>query len=335
MIFNFDENSLTIQDGAGKKINVNSSVNYYTADGIFDSLKKAVTLAADVENFTASAALTTIDGSATDSISIVGNGKANIIYAGTGGSTLAGGRGRDTLHGGDGADIFIYSKGKDIIEDCAADDTISLGSDTSLKSFKVKKDDAIIKVKGGSVTVKDSAEFRLVEGGAEKIFSDGNIFSTDKTAVTLSSAFKGTFELDDYKSVDASFTNKKVTLAGNDADNYLGGGKGKDCLTGGAGNDTLWGGKKNDTLAGGDGDDVFIFQAGGGKDTIIDYTSGELITILNKKGDAGTFKKATFKDDTLTLAISGGGKVILSGVDASTTFNINGKTHHVEGNSLS
>ncbi|MBR0060816.1 MAG: hypothetical protein IJP68_04980, partial [Selenomonadaceae bacterium] len=328
VIFNFDNNSLTIQDGAGKKINVNSTINCYTADGILDKNKKSITLAADVENFTASSNLKTIDGSATDSISILGNGKANLIYAGTGNSTLAGGRGRDTLYGGDGKDIFIYSKGdgKDFIEDCAADDTISFGSDVSIKSFKVKNDDAIIKVRGGSVTVKDAAEFRLVEGGAEKIFSGGNLFNTDKTAVTLSSAFKGTFELDDCKSVDASFTNKKITLNGSDTDNYLVGGKGKDILIGDAG---------NDTLTGGDVNDFFIFQAGGGKEFITDYQSGELITILDKRGEVGDFKKATFKDDTLTLSIKGGGKVIFSGVDTSTTFNINGTSYHVDGKTLS
>ena len=61
----------------------------------------------------------------------------------------------------------------------------------------------------------------------------------------------------------------------------------------------------------------------------------ELISILDKRGDIGTFKKATFKNDTLTLSINGGGKIIFSGVDTSTTFNINGTNHHISGNSLS
>ncbi|MBR0062444.1 MAG: hypothetical protein IJP68_13300, partial [Selenomonadaceae bacterium] len=108
-------------------------------------------------------------------------------------------------------------------------------------------------------------------------------------------------------------------------DDTLTGGKGKDCLTGGTG---------SSTLTGGDDDDTFIFQAGGGKDFITDYQSGELISILDKRGDAGDFKKATFKDGTLTLAIQGSGKVIFSGVDTSTDFNINGEIYHVEENSL-
>jgi hypothetical protein len=105
-------------------------------------------------------------------------------------------------------------------------------------------------------------------------------------------------------------------------------------LNGGAGNDTLWGGKKNDTLTGGDGSDIFIYRAGDGNDVIADYQSGDLLQIIDKKGNASPFKKATFKDDTLTLKIKGGGKVIFDNVGASTEFNINGDSYHISGNSL-
>ena len=337
LIFNFSNaDSLTIENGAGKAININSTVNYYTANGILDSKKESITLSASTEIFTADSKLVMIDGSATDSVSIVGNGKKNIIYAGAGNSTLAGGKGNDTLYGGAGNDIFIYNNkdGKDVIENCGTGDKISLGNGATIKSFEMKNGNTIIKIGSGSLTVKNTSEFIFMENGVEKIFNDGNISDADEISVTLSPTYKGTFELGDYKTVDASLTKKTVKLVGNAQDNYLTGGKGKNSLIGGAGNDTLWGGKKNDTLTGGDGDDIFIYKAGEGNDTILDYSSGDMLQILDKKGKAGTFGKATFKDDTLTLSIKGGGKVIFENVAATATFNINATTYKVNGNSL-
>ena len=204
----------------------------------------------------------------------------------------------------------------------------------TIKDVKIKKDNAVMKFKGGSLTLNDTTTFTLDDGGNETIFSGGMFLAGD--TVEVLGNYKGTIDLtEDFNNVDASLAKRKLTINGKDTDNYLIGGKGKDFLTGGAGNDTLWGGKKNDTLTGGDGDDTFIFQAGNGNDVVTDYASGELLQILDKRGDEGDFKKSTFKDDTLTLAIQGGGKVILKNVTSSTDFNINGETYHVEEKSLS
>lgn len=201
----------------------------------------------------------------------------------------------------------------------------------TIKDVKIKKDNVIMKFKGGSLTVNDTTTFTLTDDGNETIFS-GGVFLVGDTVKVVGN-YKGTIDLtEDFNNVDASLAKKKLTINGNDADNYLVGDKGKDILVGGAGNDTLWGGKKNDTLIGGDGSDTFIFQAGGGKDFITDYQSGELINILNRRGDAGDFKKATFKDDTLALVIQGGGKVILKNVSSSADFNINGEIYYIAEN---
>ena len=112
------------------------------------------------------------------------------------------------------------------------------------------------------------------------------------------------------------------------------GGAGKDKIYGGDESDTLSGGKGNDTLWGGTGSDTFIYQAGTGNDVIADYQSGELLTILDKRGKAGDFKGVEFSDDTLTLTIAGGGKVSFRNVNTSTAFNINGTSYHVRNNTL-
>lgn len=340
LVFDFGENNtLTIANGAGKEININSSANIYTAEGVIDKKKKSIVLNAATKNFDAAkySKLVTIDGSAAGEVNIIGNKKKNNIIAGAGGSTLAGGKGKDTINGGEAADIFLYGKGdgKDIIENYGVGDAISLSGNVTIKSFAMKKKDGVLKIGSGSITVKDTSEFRFIEGGAEKIFIDGNIADTDKVNVTLSSSYKGVFKANGYEKVDGTFTKKAVTLSGDDADNYLIGGAGKNSINGGAGADTLWGGKGNDTLYGGEAADTFLFCAGDGTDIIADYESGDMLRILNRRGDKySTFKRATFKDGTLTLSIASGGKVLFSNVSDTTVFNINGDSYHVSDKTL-
>ena len=70
--------------------------------------------------------------------------------------------------------------------------------------------------------------------------------------------------------LDASADSAGVTLAG---------GAGDDTIAAGAGDDTIAGGAGNDSLAGGTGADVFIFAPFQGRDTITDFTSGDLIDL--------------------------------------------------------
>ena len=50
LIFDFGNNdSLTIADGASIAVNINSTINYYTADGIVNGKQKGISLAADIE----------------------------------------------------------------------------------------------------------------------------------------------------------------------------------------------------------------------------------------------------------------------------------------------
>ena len=329
--------ALTITDGAGKAINFienrKTTTNIYETFGTFDKKRKSVNLNGEENTFSAAkySKLKTIDASSVmDYMEITGNAKANLITASDIGSTLNGKKGKDTLVGAqDVTDYFIYENksGKDVIENYGSEDVISLSPDITIRDAKIKSNSAFIKFKGGALTVKDNAIVTLTSDDKETIFNNG-IFITDDSAKVYGS-YKGTLDLSnlvDYNvvNVDASEGKKKLTIIGDDSANSLLGGKGKDSLTGGAGDDSLWGGKGNDTLTGGDGNDTFIYQAGQGNDLITDYAADELLTILDKRGNEGTFTKATFKDDTLTLAVKGGGKVLVSGIESSTTVNING-----------
>ena len=337
--------SLTIADGADKAIsfveNKRTTTRFYTAEGILDGKKKSIQLAGLTENFTASSKLVTIDGTATNVIEIDGNAKANVINAGEYGSTLNGGKGKDTLIGGSGADIFVYANksGKDVIENYGADDKVSLGSDATIKDAKVKKGNSVIKIGNGSITVNDAITVTLTsETGNDTVFTGGVFTDETNFAVKVYGNYKGTIDLSNYAgftTVDGSSAKKKLAINGTASDEYLIGGKGKDSLIGGAGNDTLTGGKGKDSLWGGDGTDTFIFNAGDGTDTIMDYQSGELLQLLDRRGRATDFNKATFDDDKgiLTLAAKGG-NVIFNNVTSSTQFNINGTTYHVSGKTL-
>lgn len=118
------------------------------------------------------------------------------------------------------------------------------------------------------------------------------------------------------------------------------GGKGKDSLIGGDGSDTLRGGKGNDTLWGGSPSesyndaDTFVFWAGDGNDTIMDYNFAEddMLRILDKNGNKDAAFTSVFNDDKLTLKVKGGGKLILA--TDQTQFNINNTTYTRQGNTL-
>ena len=347
-------NKLTIENGGNREIifaGDETSVNVHTDEGVLGARRKAISLPAATDNFSANVSkyskLVTIDGSAAESaINIVGNNKANHIFAGVEGATLNGGKGNDKLYGNEysGVDLFVYEKnsGRDTIYNYNyyydESDRISLGSDVTIKDAYVKKDkDSVIKFKSGSITVDDARDVVFVQNGVETLLTEGVFLDKAASTAKTFGSFKGEINLnayEDIKNVDASITKKAITIEGDFEDNYLTGGNGKDEITGHDGKDTLLGGKGNDTLWGGSDEDTFIYQAGSGTDYIMDYEDGELLQILDKKGKASTFKKAVFSEDTLTLTIKGGGKVIFSNVNTDTAFNINDKTYHVRGNTI-
>lgn len=115
----------------------------------------------------------------------------------------------------------------------------------------------------------------------------------------------------------------KDTIYGNDGADSLIGGKGNDYLSGGKGNDTLIGGKGTDTLIGGDGKDVFVYESGGGKDTITDYTAGQDKIRIK----SGTISKTTVNDKDVIFTIGSGSITVKNGKGKKITItDANGKT---------
>ena len=271
LTFKISEGSIKIANGVGASITVLESGSkkaetfIYGENLKYDAKKTAVTLTADYEGtYTASTtSIISIDGAAADSIAITGNAKNNLIIGGEN-STLYGGKGNDTLTGGDGADVYIFNAGKDVITNYAEGDKISIGG--AIKNVSVKSADVIFTVGSNTLTVKNgvSKQITTIDTlGAEStfIYETGKIYNADKTAVTLTAAYKGTVE-SGVVSVDGSAVASALNITGNDLNNVIYGGTKADSLNGGAGDDTLTGGVGNDT-----------FFSSAGNDVITDYTA--------------------------------------------------------------
>ncbi|MBR4903421.1 MAG: hypothetical protein IKZ53_02025 [Selenomonadaceae bacterium] len=360
VILNYGKgNELTLRDALNKYVTFgtkSSTIRAFKEVGVFDDRDKSVTVISgqDSSQVTFNATKTyskleTIDGSWTNEISITGNRKANYIIAGKDSSTLNGGKGKDTLVGSDdGNDVFVYDNksGNKLIQNYGDGDIISLGSGASISEVKVTgkdKKDLELKVGSNKITIEGGADesFTFIDDGGEKTFTANGLLVNGDSA-SLTSSFAGNeFNMADYEnynSVNAGLLKKAFNITGDNDANSIIGGKGNDKLFGGSGNDSLWGGKGNDILTGGDGEDKFIFRAGDGIDTILDFNNGDELIIQNKYGKDLDYKKAVskavFNDDTLTLSVKGGGKVILAGIDANDTIKINGKGHTISGKTL-
>ncbi len=230
-----------------------------------------------------------------------GDAGKDSLYGGDGNDSLNGGSGNDYLNGGAGVDSLSGGTGNDYLYGGAGNDSLfgNDGNDT-------------LSGGSGNDTLNGGAGVDSLVGGAGNDYLYGGA---------------GNDSLWGGKGND--------TLSGGSGNDSISGEAGNDSITGGAGKDSLYGGAGNDSLWGGAGNDVFIYKPNEGTDTIFDYSSGDLLQILNADGsEGGTFTNSYFKNNNLRLAISGGGKVIFSGVSASDTFNINGTSYSISGNKL-
>ena len=276
VVLSFGDDSLTIQNGAGKKINFlkngKTSTELFESGGKMNTAKTSITLSATTKNYTTNSSMLTIDGGLTDSVWIVGNAKANKIFGGSGSDTLNGKAGNDTLTGGDDADIFVYESGKDVVTDyVSGEDKISLTAAPISESLSAKGDVILKFSSANQLTIKGGNEILFVGDNDEvtKTYLSDRIVGDD--GVTLQANFKtATFAADELSNVDGSATTAKVTLNGNDSDNVLIGGRGNNLINGNAG---------NDILIGNGGADTFVYSSG--DDTISDYESKDRISLTS------------------------------------------------------
>lgn len=188
-------------------------------------------------------------------------------------------QGNDYLSAGAGNDTVSSGDGNDSIAGGAGNDAISLGAGDDV-GLGNQDDDSILGNLGSDIVVGGQGSDVLVGGqGSDLILgNEGNDI-----------------------------------IYGNEANDSISGGQGQDLLIGGQGNDVLYGNEQADTLWGNEGADRFVFGTGSGADRIEDFNFGQ--------GDRLDLQGQTYTTGSsggfVTLTLSGGGTILLTGV---TTF---------------
>ncbi len=166
----------------------------------------------------------------------------DVLIAGGETNRLFGMGGNDIITGSDGGDFLAGGSGDDIISGGLARDFI----------FGGLGDDQIFGGEGSDVLRGNEGEDTIDGGGGNDSIVSG----------------------DENDTVDGGAGNDLI-LAGQGDDILFGGGD-VDDIRGGRGHDEINGGAGNDRLQGNEGNDIFIFEAGTGRDRIVDF---------NKNGD--------------------------------------------------
>ena len=268
---------------------------------------------------------------------VVGGSGNDTLYGDAGDDTLVGGLGDDSLTGGTGSDTFVFTAntGSDTITDFDKDnDTIDLSmlpeaiafSELTLTALTDGRTGTVITHSAltGSITVlgMNPADFTA----AMFDLPDGSTTSTTTaegdTVQLYENPWEGTESSDIL--IDQSNSTRMVGLGGNDrllggeGDDVLEGGAGDDALMGEEGDDTLDGGADDDVLYGGSGADKFVFQAGHGTDTVLDFTIDDDTIDLSAFTGISGFSDLTITPDGTTAVIDlsshGGGTIRLENV---------------------
>ncbi|WP_207460951.1 hypothetical protein [Azospirillum sp. SYSU D00513] len=168
---------------------------------------------------------------------MLGSSAANRLWGEDGADTLSGADGADTLSGDGSADLVFGNAGTDALFGNAGADSLYGGRDSD--ALYGGRDDDLLNGDIGADSLAGDIGNDLLVGnvGTDRMY--GN----------------------------AGFD----TLFGGRDDDTLFGGQGDDWLSGDLGNDRLSADLGNDRLTGGSGADLFVFAAGGGRDTITDF----------------------------------------------------------------
>ncbi len=250
-----------------------------------------------------------------------GGGGADTLNGDAGNDTLYGDAGNDELYGGTGndADTYVVTAGSGFdqaydVDDTTAIDTIKFSGIASTKA-KFTRDGWNLGINGygqssDGVVVWEYFNPTLFAHNKRFVFSDKTLTLSDMQSGKYRFTLNGTAAAETLygsKVADAIYgLNGNDILYGYEGNDVLQGGLGNDSLYGHAGNDGLNGNAGNDVLGGGEGDDalyggssndtdIYLFQAGAGKDMVIDTddtTATDSLRFSNINSTTATFSKS-------------------------------------------
>ena len=222
------------------------------------------------------------------------------LWGGDGDDRLWGGDGADRLDGGDGSDWVYYrfsstgvtvdlrdgtvtgnlTDGDEIvnIENVQGSDNVDvlIGNNGANQLYGLNGNDDLRGEGGNDVLFGDPGADRLDGGdGVDRVtyqWSRGGVTVNLEDGTGIRSDAQGDV-ITDVENITGS---RYSDILSGDADaNRLEGSEGRDQLNGKDGNDVLVGGAGADRLDGGAGADIFLFDAGHGFDTILDFSDNE------------------------------------------------------------
>ena len=233
-----------------------------------------------------------------------GLGGGDSLYGNDGNDILDGGVGNDYLSGGLGNDTYLFNLGDG--QDSLYDGDSTAGNvDTVRFGARIAVSDITFSRSGGDLMLS-------INGTSDQLRIQGWGYGDDSHIERM--------EFADGTMWDAAYLQTQIPvpiLVGTSNDDALSlwsgesgtfqGMEGDDELYGADGNDILDGGVGNDYLDGGLGNDVYVFELGGGQDTIDDgdFTAGNVDTIRFGAGivaDDITFSRS---GSDLVLSVSG------------------------------
>ncbi|MFI3156852.1 MAG: calcium-binding protein [Methylococcaceae bacterium] len=215
------------------------------------------------------------------SVYTIGN---DSLFGSSRNDTLDGGPGNDTLQGGTGNDIYLFNLG-------GGQDTISDSDNTAGNVDAVRFGAGI--VSGDIILTRNDNDLLLsINGTMDQVrirnWSYGDYYHIEQVEFA-----DGTVWGEEYLQTKFSV----LPIVGT---------TGNDTLVGNTGNNTLDGRAGNDTLQGGTGNDIYLFNLGGGQDTIsdYDYTAGNADTVRFGAGIASGDIAISRSGNDLMLSIN-------------------------------
>ena len=243
---------------------------------------------------------------------LTGDGFDNRLDGQGGDDTLNGGAGSDSVLGGDGNDTIFASAGNDSLQGLAGNDTFHWISTDGRDTFSGGADVDTVNLTGSALADVADANWNgaAITGLLNNALLDIETINLDLGAggsggdwLRYNTSFGVSVDLGAGTATGFASVNGVENLIGGTGGDTLVGDGGANKINGNAGDDFITGGAGGDNLTGGLGSDTFVYAAGAGADTVVDFDAWDVggqdfIDVTAFGIDAGNFASRVTIIDT-------------------------------------